>query len=107
VVAVGAKTFSITDVAEVVVVLTTVRVVVWEAVVRKVVNGVAAVWVVTVVVMPVATAAQALDKRDGDQETADAGVATSRFWNFVTVVVVRVTSVVVDTVETISVAYCV
>jgi hypothetical protein len=51
---------------------------------------------VKIVVVPVATAAQALDRREGDQEIAEAGVARPRFWKNVVVMVVEVTSVDVE-----------
>jgi hypothetical protein len=87
-VAVGLNTLTAVDMLKVVVVVSISKLVVADVVVRKVLRGVDAVWVVTVVVEPVTTATQAFDKREGDQETAEAGVARSRFWKTVLVVVV-------------------
>jgi hypothetical protein len=58
-------------------------------VVMNVPRGVAAVCVIVVVVDPVATAEQALDKHGGDQVFTDAGVYKFRFFAAMTVVVVR------------------
>jgi hypothetical protein len=89
-VSVGAGTTVVTvEVDNLKIVVEVVVVLVSLCVVMNVLRGVAAVCVIVVVVDPVATAEQALDKRGGDQVLTDAGVCKSRLFAAMTVVVVK------------------